>query len=192
MATVLITSHVLHQWREAQLIVDHFHPRTQHNASRIWIPPPPSWLKLNIDVAVKPNDNHTGLAWILRDPSQSVIAAECIPIHGVLSVALAEALAIREALSWIHSTNLSNVIIEFDAEDVVQATNSGQIMNSEVGLIIQDCCFLVSQVINIHCSHIRRSANMTAYALATATCLMTERRLWLGSLPSHMCSLLLD
>lgn len=99
---------------------------------------------------------------------------------------LAEAMAIREALSWMAKFRYSNVMLKSDAKVVVKAINNSDILHSELGLIIDDCTSLLAQLYNVRCTHVRHSENCVANALARAACAMSQLRFWESCLPSHL------
>lgn len=145
--TVLTNSayHFLHHWQEEQWarVASDVHI-VPHGAAIVWSPLPSGWLKMNTDAAVSAIGGHAGLAWILRRPDLSVVAAAAIPIARVLNVELAEALTIREALSWLKDNHFSNVYLESDAQQVmvITAIHNSELVHSELGLIASDCMCL--------------------------------------------------
>ncbi|XP_073153987.1 uncharacterized protein [Henckelia pumila] len=107
-----------------------------------WLKPPYPSLKCNVDAALFENPPRMGFGCILRDHLGLVVAA----IHGVIlgsfSPSTAEALGIREALSWIKDTNVSNVIVESNALVVINALINPSGDASSHGLILEDCLVL--------------------------------------------------
>lgn len=102
----------LNQWSEAKFfsVSDNSPPSCPIAAT--WSFPTPGTLKMNTNAAVNKHTNKTGLARITRCHSSTMIASGCTPIVGTIDVPLAEALSIREALSWLKDHNISNVIVE--------------------------------------------------------------------------------
>ena len=76
---------------------------------KTWFPPPPSWIKLNFDVAIR--EGKTLVAVVGRDQVGNVVAAwveqrcPCSPLSGEANAAL---LAIQNAVD----TGFKNVVIE--------------------------------------------------------------------------------
>lgn len=64
-------------------------------------------------------------------------------ITGNISTACAEALAVSGALFISSSTGLSNVIIESDCRNVVDALTGKRVDDSYLGMIIDDCLQLL-------------------------------------------------
>nr|GMC66454.1 protein LIKE COV 2-like [Ipomoea batatas] len=74
-----------------------------------WERPVQGYLKLNIDAAVRPNNGCMGFGWVLRDEYGLFVAAGSIPGNGVFTPREVEAMAVREALSWIKDHGYSQV-----------------------------------------------------------------------------------
>lgn len=60
-------------------------------------------------------------------------------IHELVAPVLAEAMAVKEALSWIDSMRWPSVILEADCLVVVQAIRSRTPMRSRFGVLISQC-----------------------------------------------------
>ena len=78
----------------------------------------------------------------------------------------AEALAVREALSWIKNLQLSKIIVEIDCLNVYSALVSHDTSPNGFGLIIVDCQALALLVGEVRFSFVRRSANVVAHNMA--------------------------
>ena len=111
---------------------------------------------------------------------------------GTSSPELAEAMGIREALSWIKSTHWSNVIIETDCLVAVQGIRSSVVMLSYYGRIISDCKDLLNELKYRHVvlRFIKRSANTVAHHLARSTCVVSDRVFCRSNAPSNFISVL--
>lgn len=59
---------------------------------------------------------------------------------------IAEALAFREALSWLKTLQISRVFIELDSLCVVQAFHGKTKDSSYLGSIISDCSLIVKDL----------------------------------------------
>ena len=71
--------------------------------------------------------------------------------------------------------NLSNVIIEVDCLNMVLAINSSIPYLFNVGVVLNDCKFILSEL--VHCSliHVKRLANHAAHVLAKASVYMFDK-----------------
>lgn len=110
---------------------------------------------------------HFGFGCIVRNSCGVVVDASFGNIVGSFSPTLAEALSIREALSWLLSLHFSNIVIESDALVVIQALNNPVPDSSSLGVIVEDCKFLARNFSSCHFVFVYRSANQAAHALAT-------------------------
>ncbi|XP_073137676.1 uncharacterized protein [Henckelia pumila] len=153
------------QWHNAHIFPSVNTPITE----RFWHKPPRNILKCNVDAAILPNPPHVGVDSILRDHHGIVIASSQGRIHGLQDPATAEALAIREALSWLKNFNFFSIIVESDSLVVIDALNHSVADRSPFGLLIEDCKLLAQGVASCTFVFTRRSANQAAHALAKAT-----------------------
>ena len=70
-------------------------------------------------------------------------------INGLFTVREAEALGIREVLSWVKQKRWSHVVVEMDALQVYLALTNHQQDLSPFGLIISDCIQLQAEIPNL-------------------------------------------
>ncbi|KAM7472433.1 hypothetical protein LguiA_010616 [Lonicera macranthoides] len=113
-------------------------------------------------------------------------------ISGKFSPLLAEALSIREALSWLKGIYLEKVIIESDSLNIVQRLKSQDEDFSRVGLIINDCKSLVKGFNQCVFSFVRRSANSVAHSLARAANSVSGRVSWMSHPPLFISDVLVS
>ncbi|KAJ8900653.1 hypothetical protein K2173_025430 [Erythroxylum novogranatense] len=167
MGVVLMASRVLHEWLDvkAKPSVSSTHGES---AARTWSRPPAGKLKINSDASVIGRTGMIGGGMVCRDSLGSFIAARTWSGNGCMDSLLAEALAFREALTWAVSKRWHSFIIESDSKLLVNAVNSVSYSDdSQLGLIIFDCKSLISEIGNVECRFIYRSANGVAHLLAT-------------------------
>lgn len=126
----------LFQWQQAQV--------TQNRLSsclsgEVWKPPPPGWLTCNVDVALFDKENKISLGCILRNDSGDFVAGYGGRLTGAFEPRVAEALAFREARSWLKKLDKQQVYIELDNLSVVEAIRTKSRDNSFFGSILIDC-----------------------------------------------------
>lgn len=124
------------EWNEAVNVVNQ-NSMTRDVSVERWVKPQFGWLKMNIDAAVDANGNMTGFGWVIRDNVCSFVTAKCLSKLGVHLPKEAEALAIREALSWIKANQMEYVQAESDALSVIQSLKHVKPVSS-FGLILLD------------------------------------------------------
>lgn len=94
---------------------------------------------------------------------------------GDFSPKIAEALAFCEALSWIKSKGLSNVVFELDSLQVVQASVRKRKDLSYFGDVLEECFHICKDLRSHLIKFVKRSANMAAHRLAREAISMSER-----------------
>lgn len=104
---------------------------------------------------------------------------------------LAEAMAIKEALSWCITSSLGKVQIEIDTGTVVKAVHGTEQDLFIFGQIISDCQHLLSLSNELSIQYVRRSANQVAHALARASDSLSDSNVWGAEPPNFLISALL-
>ncbi|KAL8149608.1 uncharacterized protein LOC141704125 [Apium graveolens] len=92
-------SHLLRDWKETKLRIDQS-KFLEIAGARVWSPPKAGWLKINIDAAVF-IDGNIGVGAVIRDDQARFVAARGKRIAGAWKSREAEALGLKEALSWV-------------------------------------------------------------------------------------------
>lgn len=154
-----------------------------------WTKPKPGWSKLNVDAALDVTSGKMGVGWILRDDQGRFLNAVSCPWNGVFSPKEAEALAIREALSWSKMHNLDYMQIETDSLLTVQGLSHLEFVSS-FDLLLADVKDSLSNFAHCSISFVKRSANRTAHLLARESLSMSERMEWVFHPPSFICNVL--
>jgi hypothetical protein len=85
-----------------------------------WNPSPKSFLKLNVDAHLH-DDGRWGYIMILRQEDGRAVGAMTKVIKGSDDATLAEAVGIFKAVKWLKTHRYERVIVESDAEIVIQA-----------------------------------------------------------------------
>ena len=84
----------------------------------------------------------------------------------------------REALSWLNRMQLPWVIVEMDSQMVYKALKSTSLYASPFAMLIVDCQKLVSSMVNLKLSFVKRSVNSVAHSVARASCFMSGPTVW--------------
>ncbi|XP_050211369.1 uncharacterized protein LOC126661557 [Mercurialis annua] len=103
-----------------------------------WTPPPQGTIKLNFDAALN-SSNHVGsIGVVCSNYSGSPILCFAKKIYGAFSPLALESIAMLESLLLAKRMAYSNVLIEGDAKNVIEAVNGKSHSDSsiEVGKII--------------------------------------------------------
>ncbi|XP_062076043.1 uncharacterized protein LOC133780188 [Humulus lupulus] len=161
------------QWRTAQdkTFIPSLYLLHPGEGAEHWSAPGGNKIKINVDAAVFPDLHKFGYGWVVRDASANLISAHTASKVGSIDPTLAEAIGVREVLSWIKATELTNVVVETDSLVTVQACRSTVKMHSTFGFCIDECRTLISSLHDVSLCFVKRSANRVAHHLARASCL---------------------
>ncbi|XP_062088335.1 uncharacterized protein LOC133794908 [Humulus lupulus] len=145
----------------------------------LWTKPDVNSVKINIDAAIFTNECKLGLGAVVRDHQGVVLTYRSWCKQGNLQPDVAEAMGLKEVLSWIKNAQWQRVVIEMDSLVVVQAVRSSIYMPSVFGSIINDCKLLLSELSFVSLFFVKRSANKAAHtvaraALFTADCIFSD------------------
>ncbi|XP_050217590.1 uncharacterized protein LOC126668430 [Mercurialis annua] len=103
-----------------------------------WFPPKHGWLKANVDAAIFSGGRGYGIGVIpckFRDESGAIVQARTSRFFGNISPRLAEAVGVREILSWLK--DCSNLVIEFDAMELVLEIRNPSL--ADMDPVVGDC-----------------------------------------------------
>ncbi|XP_074374511.1 uncharacterized protein LOC141714914 [Apium graveolens] len=114
--------HIFNQWRYAQdksfNISLGF--MTQADGNERWTKPNVGELKINVDATCFTDSNKYSFAFLVRDSQGNVVEAQTKCKQGQVDSEIAEAMGIREALSWVKEKNVGNVVVESDCLVAIQ------------------------------------------------------------------------
>ncbi|KAJ8774442.1 hypothetical protein K2173_016888 [Erythroxylum novogranatense] len=109
------------EWEEAQISPNGlFNPPVRVVSPQNWQKPSTNWLKLNVDIATS-SSGWIGVGMVVLNEEGGFVAARIFRVTGSFTSLIAEAMGVREALSWIKMKNWTNVIVESDNLQVIQA-----------------------------------------------------------------------
>ncbi|CAL1390121.1 unnamed protein product [Linum trigynum] len=149
-------------------------PRSVHPISPppTWSPPPANFLKINFDVAVRDSGCSSGL--VVRGSDGHVVVAVGLCHQGVVDPYLAELLAVRDAISFVASRSLSQVIVEGDSEVVVNQIRQGVLEISVGGPVLRECRQILDSLsAYIEFRAVLRAANSAAHRVARKALLLS-------------------
>ena len=124
-----------------------------------WMPPISPLYKINFDGALFSDLGAAGLGVVIRDSGGHVVGtlAERIPIPK--SAATVEALACRRALAFAKELSIFEVVCEGDAEVIIRALLSKEVVHPEYGHILQDSLVLANDFRVCNFVHVKRVGN---------------------------------
>ncbi|XP_074327679.1 uncharacterized protein LOC141665589 [Apium graveolens] len=158
----------LTQWKSTQSRFFEALPQAgcAEDGAMSWVKPHEDSVKINVDAALFREHDLFGSGLVARDSNGGLIQARTILKEGKVTVEMAEAMSIKEALSWIEESQWSEVVLESDCLVAVQAIRSKVKMRSPFGLVIEECRNKLLSLNNVSLLFVRRSANMTAHYVA--------------------------
>ncbi|XP_031091006.1 uncharacterized protein LOC115996003 [Ipomoea triloba] len=156
-----------------------------------WRKPSHGRLKMNTDAALDVVNNSMGLGWVLRDDEGRFLACKSLCISGCYGVKEAEALCIREALSWLKDTGMGDVDVETDSQLVYYALRSNS-FNSAFGFILNDVKEVASMINGVDFCFAKRSANRAAHTVAREVVSMSGCGEWFDTPPPFLVDYLSD
>uniref|UniRef100_A0A803QI10 RNase H type-1 domain-containing protein n=1 Tax=Cannabis sativa TaxID=3483 RepID=A0A803QI10_CANSA len=151
-----------------------------------WCAPCVDYDKINVDAATFRDKHKFGFGWVLRDARGFVIQVRTGSWQGCVDPGFAEALGVKEALSWIKNSNVFIVTVETDSLVTVQALQSSVIMASLFSSCIEDCKCLHSDLNNVNFCFVKQSANCVTHVFARASWLHSDRSYSFTSIPSSI------
>ncbi|KAH9728256.1 putative reverse transcriptase/RNA-dependent DNA polymerase [Citrus sinensis] len=104
-----------------------------------WKRPQDEWFKCNVDAAVFRHRGTTSFGAVIRSSQGDFIAAKSDSFPGIFDACEAEAVGIREALSWLKTLLVRPIIVEMDSLQVFNALHERTDYANGFGVVITDC-----------------------------------------------------
>lgn len=153
---------------------------------KAWNPPQRGFFKVNVDAATNSEKQLSGLGAVIRDENGNVIAAAIKVSRFYGEAAYAEAEAIDWGLQIADQASLSSLVVESDAQEVVQLVNNNQGCRSEIYWIISEVQSLLKNFDSISVQYTHRSCNVLAHSLPKLALERLKTIVWIGSFPPHL------
>lgn len=179
---------LLAEWRKCQEEKIRGVTGTGPSAKR-WNPPPQGWMKVNTDASVFGESRSIGVGGVIRDASGEFIRARARKVMANLQPREAEALSLKEALSWVKDLGYKRCIFETDAKVLAEACR-GTNGKAYFHTIVLDCIEFFKHFEDVQVEFVHRSANAVAHTLARATHSMSGTQEWCIA-PSFISDVLL-
>ncbi|XP_074361914.1 uncharacterized protein LOC141702127 [Apium graveolens] len=164
----MAAANLLIEWRKAQAekLCDVSHTRRPIAVST-WEKPQQNWVKINIDAALFEDIGYVGMGSIVRGADGQFLLARSVRREGLVPPREAEALSLKEALSWLKDKDFRRCIFETDSQVLAKACN-GVTGRSYFATIVRDCMDLFHRNDEVEVCFTRRSANRYANSAAHA------------------------
>lgn len=105
---------LLAAWKKAQAVETKANRGLQGRQQ--WEKPAEGWIKVNVDAALFEENGGTGVASVARDAAENFLKARSSWFEGLRVPREAEALGLKEALSWARESNFRRCIFETDSQ----------------------------------------------------------------------------
>ncbi|MCI01803.1 isoflavone-7-O-methyltransferase, partial [Trifolium medium] len=155
--------------------------QTRRNLKPIWMPPSTGFCKMNID-AGSCSDGLVSWGLVIRNHGAEVMFAACKKSDLVALPVVAEALGLRWGLQTIMDLNLSHVLVELDASQVINCLK-GELSLASIDPFILDCKQLLTNLVDVSVSFIKRCCNEAAHQLAQGAKTVGSCT-WVGNSPN--------
>ncbi|KAH9724860.1 putative reverse transcriptase/RNA-dependent DNA polymerase [Citrus sinensis] len=158
----------IHRNDRKQLFLADVNAVNGNHGAVCWEKPCFGWLKCNVDAAIFKAQGKFGVGCVIRNSGGEFVTARCECFLGIFYSREAEALGIRESLSWVKRLQLPSVIIEMDNRQIFQALTENFSSPNGFGLIIEECRSLGMSLGEVQFSFMRRSTNFVAHSVGRA------------------------
>ncbi|XP_021763700.1 uncharacterized protein LOC110728362 [Chenopodium quinoa] len=155
-----------------------------------WKPPLAGVIKLNSDAALL-SPNEVGFGGAMRDYVGDVVVATCFRMEGGFDVDIAEALAMRHALSITMEAGFLRLCLETNCLKLHSHLKKGYVTPTPFGRIVSDILTLSRLCHFCSSSFVKRDGNRVAHGLAKACNQFSNLRVWLEECPSDVMELVL-
>ncbi|XP_074355573.1 uncharacterized protein LOC141695214 [Apium graveolens] len=133
-----------------------------------------------MDASVFQNAQSFTVSMVMRNYLGEFLAGKnlCLPMAD--SVFEAEALGVREALSWIKDQQLhgTKVLVESDSLLTTKAIEGDKVICLEVGEVIEECKQALQNLSTVSVCFIQKNAKRVAHEIARIPCLVTSQNVF--------------
>ncbi|XP_023907861.1 uncharacterized protein LOC112019574 [Quercus suber] len=154
-------------------------PKSQASS---WTPPPPGYYKINVDGASSEDGRPSNIGVIIHDSNGRVMAAMCKLLQACYPIEAVEAIAIENGILLAQEIQVSKIIIELDALNIVQSINSKQ-LGGEFGHILHGILLSLDHFCCWKLQHLKRDCNRDAHNLAAFARSSGTSQVWIGMPP---------
>lgn len=158
--------------------------------SRRWLPPQQGWVKINVDASIFEGNGSVGISSVIRNEAGEFICARVKKVGVSIQPREAEALSLKEALSWTKSLNFRKCVFETDAKLLADACRGVQGC-SFFHTIVLDCIDEFKHFDDVLLTFVHRFANSVAHTLARAAHSVSGFQEWFDVAPKFILDVLI-
>lgn len=166
-------------------------PRSVTNPLR-WMKPDIGFVKLNVDAAYFAEEGKGATAAVIRDEKGNFLAAQCIYITHTSDAMMAEAMAMRDGLTFANSLGFPRVEAESDSLNVINFCDGQSIWWDAAAAIFAECLDVSTSIGKVVFKHCSCSLNKGAHVLANYSFCNRTSVSWTAEPPGCMVSTLVD
>ncbi|KAL8122007.1 hypothetical protein AgCh_018659 [Apium graveolens] len=186
--TVAAARKYLNQWNVTQnrTFLYPLQPHVEGDGATVWFKPKHNLVKVSVDAAVFEDRGEVSFGFVARNSDGELIEARAMVHPHLVAPVVAEAMAFKEALSWMDTRGWHDDIIESDCLPVIQAVGSKVPIKSYLRLVIEECRSLLLRLNKITLFFVKRSANMVAHQIARESYFLSGRIIDRSSVPTSI------
>ena len=158
-------------------------PAVREVVNVTWSPPPPTFVKVNVDGATTKRKNFAGVGSVIRDELGRVVATMCRKISTPLGPLEVEAKAFEAGLQLARDMGFQDIILEGDSLILVRALCGLSSPPSTIDSMVVGMQLLCSDFRTVYISHVRRQGNKPAHILAKYALGINESVVWIEESP---------
>ncbi|KAH9761073.1 putative reverse transcriptase/RNA-dependent DNA polymerase [Citrus sinensis] len=161
-----LAGQVLFQWKSVRKlqVFDNNSVSSSHGAV-CWQRPCVWWFKCNVDATTFLSSGTIMYGAVIQNSEGEFVTARSNWLISSFGAREAEAIGVREILSWLKGLPFLHVIIEMDSLQVFTALTMDSFSPNGFGLLIDDCRALAQSLGDVTFSFVRRSANSAAHSV---------------------------
>ncbi|CAN6318053.1 unnamed protein product [Urochloa humidicola] len=129
-----------------------------------WIPPPPGFVKINVDAALAKNSTKVSMAAIARNEAGNFMGASALVVEGISDPEMAEAMACREGMALASDLVLQKFKLATDCLNIIRNLH-GTAMGA-YGHVVREIKARAADFNDVNFVHEGREANADAHRLA--------------------------
>ncbi|GLT59278.1 hypothetical protein SLA2020_321070 [Shorea laevis] len=154
-----------------------------------WNSPPPGFIKLNTDGSANLKLGDAGAGGVFQDELGNWLLGFYRNV-GCTSSLSAELWALRDGLKLAIDRGFSHLLVETDSKVAKTLLEYADSVHHSLGVLIDDCRAMMTQIPDLQLNHIFREANAVADGLAKKGAKSDSRFAVLEQCPSDLCNIL--
>jgi ribonuclease HI len=150
------------------------------------VPPPSGLIKVNWDASINVTNECIGIRVVARDNNGNVLGSKSLTKKVVTAPKLVEAMIAYEAVVFCKEVGFYEIILEGDAQQVVNDVNSRTPNHDVAGHFVEGIIMEMQGLREVSISHVGRDANNVAHQLAKDASTKEIDYVWLEDCPNFI------